>query len=102
MTEPLAPTASGLHTTTSVGKENEGMRVNVFITRQDGQLQNGLLVLPVSSDASIPQQYRLQWIYYATTDTSDSMFGNLDADTLEEEIARKGFAVVVPELPDRR
>jgi hypothetical protein len=77
------------------------MRVNVFITRQDGQLQNELLVLPVTSDGSIPQQYRLQWVYYATTDTSDSMFGNMDAKTLEEEIAEKGFAVVVPELPDR-
>lgn len=78
------------------------MRVNVFITRRDGQLQNELLVLPCSSEASIPAQHRLEWVYYATTDTSDSMFGNMDADTLEEEIAEKGFAVVAPELPDRR
>ncbi|RYD73399.1 MAG: hypothetical protein EOP84_21605 [Verrucomicrobiaceae bacterium] len=78
------------------------MQVNVFITRQDGHLLNELLVLPMSADAAIPSNYRLEWVYYATTNTSDQMFGDLDAETLEAEIAEKGFAVVKPEVLDRR
>lgn len=78
------------------------MQVNVFITRQDGQLQNKLLVLPISPQSAIPPQYRVGWVYYATTSTADRMFGDVDDVTLEEQIADKGFAIVTPELPDRR
>lgn len=78
------------------------MQVNVFITRQDGQLQNKLLVLPITPAAAIPKEYRVGWTYYASVSTADRMFGDVDAATLEEQIAAKGFAVVVPATPDRR
>ncbi|HEY0034895.1 MAG TPA: hypothetical protein VGB81_16655 [Devosia sp.] len=78
------------------------MQVNVFITHQDGDARTKLLVLPSSPNASIPPQFRLGWIYYATTNTSDAMFGDLDAMTLEEQLARQGYAIVRPETPDRR
>ena len=78
------------------------MQVNVFITREDGQLQNKLLVLPISPQAAIPPQYRVGWVYYARVDTQDQMFGDLDAVTLEAKIAAEGFAIVVPETPHRR
>jgi len=70
------------------------MNVNVFVTRVDGTLQNDLLVLPMSPQAAIPEQYRTGWNYYATVDTGDRMFGDVDAQTIEAEIAPSGFAVV--------
>jgi hypothetical protein len=75
------------------------MQVNVFITRQDGQLQNRLLVLPISPTAAIPKEYRSGWSYYATLDSADAMFSGLPVDA---DLAAKGFAVVEPETPDRR
>ena len=78
------------------------MRVNVFITRTEGKLQNELLVLPLSPQAAIPQQYRSGWNYYATVDTGDRLFGDIDARAIEAELAAAGFAVVIPQVPDRR
>jgi hypothetical protein len=78
------------------------MQVNVFITRRDGAVQNKLLVLPIDAKAAIPPEYRLGWIYYATTGTADRMFGQIDAATLEAQIATKGFAIVKPQASDRR
>lgn len=78
------------------------MNVNVFVTRVDGAVQTELLVLPLSPEAAIPPQYRTGWNYYATVDTGDHMFGDVDARAIEVEIALNGFAVVKPEAPDRR
>lgn len=78
------------------------MQVNVFITRSNGQLQRELLVLPVSPQSAIPPKYRNEWNYFATVDTGDRMFGEVDARSIEAELARSGFAVVTPEAPDRR
>jgi len=78
------------------------MQVNVFVTRVGDQLQTELLVLPMSPQAAIPPQYRTGWNYYATVDTADGMFGDIDAVLIETEIALSGFAVVKPEAPDRR
>jgi len=78
------------------------MRVNVFVARVDGQLQNQLLVLPTSDQAAIPKQFRGGWTYYATVDSGDSMFGDVDASAVEDEIAASGFAVVTPTVRDRR
>lgn len=78
------------------------MQVNVFITHQEGDARTKLLVLPASPQAVIPPQYRLGWVYYATTDTGDRMFGDVDAVKLEAQIAAKGYAIVKPEAPDRR
>jgi hypothetical protein len=78
------------------------MQVNVFITRETGQSQNKLLVLPINPKVAIPPEFRLGWIYYATVSTGDRMFGDMYASTLEEHIAAKGFAIVKPEVPDRR
>ena len=77
------------------------MNVNVFVTRVDGALQTELLVLPLSPQAAIPPQYRVGWNYYATVDTGDRMFGDIDARAIETEIAKSGFAVVKPTAPDR-
>jgi hypothetical protein len=76
------------------------MRVNVFITRGDGK--NKLLVLPMSPEAVIPADYQVDWVYYASVSTSDRMFLDVDAATIEDEIAVKGFAIVSTEVPDRR
>jgi hypothetical protein len=78
------------------------MQVNVFITRSKGQLQRELLVLPMSPQSAIPPEYRSGWNYYATVDTRDQMFGNVDARAIETELANSGFAVVMPQTPDRR
>lgn len=78
------------------------MNVNVFVTRVDGQLQNQLLVLPIKPEAMIPPQYRTGWNYFATVDTGDRMFGDVDARAIEAEIAATGFAVVKPKVEDRR
>lgn len=78
------------------------MQVNVFVTTPSGKLQRELLVLPMSPQAAIPPEYRSGWTYYATVDTGDRMFGDIDAKTLEERIARTGFAVITPQPPDRR
>lgn len=78
------------------------MNVNVFVTRVAGAVQNELLVLPLSSQAAIPPQYRDGWNYFATVDTGDRMFSGIDARAIEAEIAKNGFAVVKPTAPDRR
>jgi len=78
------------------------MQVNVFVARVGEQLQTDLLVLPVSPQADIPPQYRVDWNHHATVDTSDPMFGDIDARAIEAEIAKSGFAIVKPEAPDRR
>ncbi|MBW4653518.1 MAG: hypothetical protein KME20_10860 [Kaiparowitsia implicata GSE-PSE-MK54-09C] len=78
------------------------MQVNVFITRSEGQLQSDLLVLPMSPQSAIPPKYRTGWTYYATVDTGDRMFGDLDALAIENELAAAGFAIVTPQTPDRR
>lgn len=74
------------------------MQVNVFITREEGQLQNKLLVLPISPQSAIPPQYRVGWVYYATVASTDAMFNGVN---VERALAAKGFAVVEPEVPDR-
>ncbi|WP_299753155.1 hypothetical protein [Devosia sp.] len=56
----------------------------------------------MSPEAAIPPQYRVGWTYYATVDTGDRMFGDIDARGIEAEIASSGFALVKPEAPDRR
>jgi hypothetical protein len=71
----------------------------VFITRQDGQLQNRLLVLPREPTAAIPEQYRTGWTYYGTLDSADTMFGGVG---VELELQSKGFAVLDPKVPDRQ
>ena len=78
------------------------MQVNVFVARIDGQLQNQLLVLPTSDQAAIPKQFRGDWTYYATVDSGDGMFGDVDASAVDAEIAATGFAVVTPTVHDRR
>jgi hypothetical protein len=78
------------------------MNVNVFVTRVDGQLQRDLLAVPLAPTAVIPPQYRTGWTYYATVDTGDRMFGDVDATAIEAEIAASGFAVVKPKVEDQR
>jgi hypothetical protein len=78
------------------------MRVNVFITRQQGQSRNELLVLPASAQSAIPPQYQAGSTYYATTDTADRMFGDIDTSELEADVADQGFAIVKPATPDRQ
>lgn len=78
------------------------MQVNVFITRSEGQRQRELLVLPMSPQSAIPLEYRSGWNYYATVDTGDRMFGDIDARAIETELANSGFAIVTPLAPDRR
>ena len=77
------------------------MQVNVFITRQEGRLQNKLLVLPMSPQSAIPPQYQVGWVYYASVGTGDRMFGDVDAVTIEQLIADQGFAILTPATPDR-
>jgi hypothetical protein len=76
--------------------------VNVFVTRENGDQQNKLLVLPINPKVAIPPEFRLGWIYYATVSTGDRMFGKMNANSLEEHIASRGFAIVKPETTDRR
>lgn len=78
------------------------MQVNVFVTRQEDQLQLELLVLPLSPQAAIPAQYQEGWTYFVTVETTDRIFGDVDAKAIEAEIAASGFAVVTPVVPDRR
>jgi hypothetical protein len=78
------------------------MQVNVFVSGQDGRLGNEYLVLPMDVKAPVPKQYRADWHYYATTSTTDNLFGDIDALAIEAEIRASGFAVVHPQVPDRR
>ena len=78
------------------------LQVNVFVTRTEGKMQHELLVLPLSPQSAIPPQYRDGWNYYATVDTGDRMFGDVDARAIEAELASTGYAVVTPQAPDRR
>jgi hypothetical protein len=77
------------------------MQVNVFVTRENDQLQGELLVLPMVPKAPIQKQYRIGWRYFATTDTADAMFGEIDARAIEVEISSTGFAIVSPDRHDR-
>lgn len=78
------------------------MQVNVFVTRREGELQREMLVLPLSPQTAIPPEYRSGWNYYATVDTGDRLFGDIDALAIEAELAASGYAIVKPEVPDRR
>ena len=75
------------------------MQVNVFIAHQEGQSQNKLLLLPNNPSAAIPTEYRSGWTYYATLDSRDAMF---EGRAVDVDLAARGFAVVLPEVPDRR
>ena len=70
------------------------MRVNVFIAHAD--TQNTLLVLPDNPKSVLPHQFKVDWEYYATVLTSDRMFREVDAQTIADEIAANGFALVPP------
>ncbi|MGV8830424.1 MAG: hypothetical protein ACOH2N_00490 [Devosia sp.] len=72
------------------------MNVNVFVMRVDGALQAEMLLLPIVPRAPIPDKYRVDWEYFATVDTADGLFGDIDARAIEVEMASSGFAVVVP------
>lgn len=76
------------------------MQVNVFVTHHEGDAKTKLLVLPSSANSSIPPQFRLGWTYYATTNTSDQMFGDTDAVTLEAKLAMQGYAIIKPITPE--
>jgi hypothetical protein len=78
------------------------MQVNVFVMRRDGETPSELLVLPMPPEAATQEKYQIAWNYYATVDTGDRMFGEIDARAIEAEIAASGFAVVTPQVPDRR
>jgi hypothetical protein len=77
------------------------MQVNVFISREAGHLHDKLLVLPMAPKAPIPKTYRVGWQYFATTDTADAMFGNVDPRAIEVELSSNGFAIVSPHAPDQ-
>ncbi|MGV8830357.1 MAG: hypothetical protein ACOH2N_00135 [Devosia sp.] len=77
------------------------MNVNVFVMRVDGALQAEMLLLPIVPRAPIPDKYRVDWEYFATVDTGDGMFVDIDALAIDIEIAASGFAVVIPTLPNR-
>ena len=74
------------------------MQVNVFVGRAEGQLLNKLLLLPISPTAAIPKEYRSGWNYFATLDTRDAIFAGKAVDS---DLAARGFAVVLPDTPDR-
>jgi len=76
------------------------MQVNVFVIPRDSE--NKLLVLPMSPDAAIPPQFQKGWFYYASVSSGDALFGDVDATTIEDGIAASGFALVSPEVPNRR
>jgi hypothetical protein len=75
------------------------MQVNVFIAHQSGRSQHKLLLLPNFPTAAIPEEYRSGWTYYATLDSADPMFSGRAVDA---DLAARGFAVVLPQVPDRR
>jgi len=74
------------------------MNVNVFVSRADGALQSEILVLPQAPNAPLPEKYRNDWHYFATVDTGDKLFGDIDARAIESELASAGYAVVRPAL----
>jgi hypothetical protein len=67
------------------------MQVNVFIAREDGQLQNKLLALPTMPTAAILKECRDGWTYFARVETGDGMFGDLDVASLEKADSGKGL-----------
>jgi hypothetical protein len=77
------------------------MNVNVFVMHVEGALQAEMLVLPLEPSAPVPEKYRTNWQYFATVDTSDKLFGGIDARAIEVEVASSGFAVVAPGEPRR-
>lgn len=74
------------------------MRVNVFVMRRDGETPSELLVLPMPPEAATQQNYETAWNYYATVDTGNRIFGDVDGQVIEAELASSGFAVVTPRL----
>lgn len=78
------------------------MLVNVFVMRRDGETPSELLVLPLSPEVATQQAYQTAWNYYATVDTGDRIFDDVDAQALEATLARLGFAVITPIAPDQR
>lgn len=70
------------------------MQVNVFVMRREGETPSELLVLPMSSDDATQQKYQTAWNYYGTVDTGDRIFGDVDVQVIETQLARSGFAVV--------
>jgi hypothetical protein len=83
-------------------EEDQQMQVNVFVSRQEGRSRNEYLMLPMNVKAPVLKQYRVGWQYYATTSTTDNLFGDIDALAIDAEISASGFALVDPEVPDRR
>ena len=77
------------------------MNVNVFVMRIHGAIQAEMLVLPLVPSAPIPEKHRSGWSYFATVDTCDGIFGEIDARAIEVAIASSGFALVTPHLLDR-
>jgi hypothetical protein len=77
------------------------MQVNVFVIQVEQAVHTELLVLPLSREVVIPPQFQRGWKYYATVDSSDSLFRGIDARAIEIEIESTGFAVVKPMLSDR-
>ena len=74
------------------------MQVNVFVSEVDGNMGRAprMLILPVAPDASIPADFRSEeWTYLATTDSRDKLLG-ATAETIEADIASRGFCVVQP------
>jgi hypothetical protein len=82
--------------------EERYMQVNVFVARESGRLQEALLILPMVPRAPIPKDYRVGWRYFATTDTDDALFGEIDARAIEVELENSGFALVSPKAPGRK
>lgn len=70
------------------------MRVNVFVAVNDGKTPHDLLVLAYGPLAGIPAHLEhLDWRNLATTMTNDKLLG-ASAHSIEDSIARDGFALV--------
>lgn len=77
------------------------MRVNVFVSAVEHALAAKMLVLPDEVQAAMPEDYRAGWTYFATVDTADGIFGDIDARAIEIEMSANGYAVVQTTVPDR-
>jgi hypothetical protein len=78
------------------------MIVNVFVTGVDHALKAELLVLPERAAESVPDKFTDGWTYFATVDTFDSIFGEIDGRAIELEMSASGFAVVQTAAPEGR
>lgn len=67
------------------------MQVNVFIARETGDLTSKLLVLPVSPQAAIPQQFCDDWRFFGTFDSENPLFVGV---AIELHLQAKGYAIV--------